>query len=147
VLVGANFRNDEQVDAANGFLDALLREGEPRGYAHTLAEVHDPAHHPGYWRELVGQVRANAAVAPAYTEADLALVRAPTLLNSGETDPWGNLDQMLAMRAAIPDAEMLVLNRGGMDPMSNHIVQLSRADVVGPVVLDFLARHPGGAGS
>ena len=71
---------------------------------------------------------------------------APTLLIAGETDPWGNLEQTLAMRAAIPDAEMLVLNRAGIDPMSNHIVQLTRAEVVGQVVLDFLRRHAAPAG-
>jgi pimeloyl-ACP methyl ester carboxylesterase len=141
VLVGANFFNDDQVRDANAFLDAELIEREYPAYAQALAGVHDPHHHPGYWRELVGQLQANASVAPAYTEADLARVRAPTLLISGETDPWANLDQMLAMRRSIPDAELLILNRAGADPMSNHIVQFTRADIVGTVVVDFLGRH------
>ena len=42
-------------------------------------------------------------------------------------------------------ATAIRLNRAGMDPMSNHIVQLTRADVVGPAVLEFLGRHPRGA--
>jgi pimeloyl-ACP methyl ester carboxylesterase len=59
-------------------------------------------------------------VAPAYTEADLGRIAAPTMLIAGETDPWGNLEQMRAMRRSIPCTEMLILNYAGMDPMSNH---------------------------
>ena len=49
---------------------------------------------------------------------------------------------MLTMRRAIPQAEMLILNHR-MDHMANHLCQFARADVVGPVVLDFLDRHAG----
>ena len=147
VLVGANFFNDDQVRQANALIDADVIEREHPEYAAALAGLHDPHHHAGYWRELVGQLQANLAGAPAYAEEDLAGISAPTLLISGETDPWANLDQMLAMRRAIPGAEMLILNHAGLDPMSNHIVQFTRADVVGPVVLDFLSRHAGPAGS
>jgi hypothetical protein len=45
------------------------------------------------------------------------------------------------MRRSIPRSELLVLNHAGMDGMANHRVQHTRADVVGPVVLDFLERH------
>jgi hypothetical protein len=50
---------------------------------------------------------------------------------------------MLAMRRAIPRAEMLIVNHAGMDPLSGHLVQQARPAVVGPVVLDFLRRHSG----
>ncbi len=143
VLVGVNFVNDDETTEANALFDAELIEREHPDYAAALARLHDPHHHPGYWRELVGQVQANLAQAPAYTEEDLARIRAPTLLIAGETDPWANLDQMLAMRTAIPHAELLILNHAGADPMSNHIVQYTRADIVQSVVLDFLARHAG----
>ncbi len=82
---------------------------------------------------------------PNYTEADLRRIPTPTLLIAGETDPWGDLDQMLAMRRSISDSEMLILNHAGMAALDNHVVQYSRADVVSPVVLDFLARHEGAA--
>ena len=82
---------------------------------------------------------------PNYTEADLRRIPTPTLLIAGETDPWAHLDQMLAMRRSIPDSEMLILNHAGLDAMDNHVVQFSRADVISPVVLDFLARHEAAA--
>ena len=145
VCVGANYYNDEQVKEANKLLDAEVLEREHPEFAEALSGLHDPHHHPGYWRELVGQLQANLAVAPAYTEADLARIPTPTLLIAGETDLWGNLNQMLAMRRAIPHAEMLILNHAGLDELANHTVQYTRADIVGPVVLDFLGRHAGTA--
>jgi hypothetical protein len=36
---------------------------------------------------------------------------------------------------------MLILNHAGMDELSNHVCQYTRADIVGPAVLDFLARQ------
>jgi pimeloyl-ACP methyl ester carboxylesterase len=79
---------------------------------------------------------------PGCTEADLGRIPVPTLVVVGEADPWGTFLRALAMRRAIPDSELLVLNK---DPEWNHLVQASRAEVVGPVVLGFLARHPGPA--
>jgi pimeloyl-ACP methyl ester carboxylesterase len=141
VLVGANYTTDEQVRAANAFIDPDVLEQEHPEFAEMLAGFHDVHHHPGYWRELVRQIKANLADNPAYPEEDLARIQAPTLLIAGETDPWGNLDQMLTMRRAISQAEMLILNHAGMDELSNHACQYTRADIVGPAVLDFLARH------
>lgn len=141
VCVGANYYIDEQCLAASALFDAETIEREHPDFAAALGGYHDPHHHPGYWRELVGQIRDNIAVAPAWTETDLARVVAPTLLIAGERDPWANPDQMLAMRRAIPDAEMLILNHAGTDAMDNHIVQHTRAGVVGQVVVDFLGRR------
>jgi hypothetical protein len=50
---------------------------------------------------------------------------------------------MLEMRRAIPNSEARFLNHAGLDGLDNHRVQHTRADVVGPVFLDFLARHAG----
>jgi pimeloyl-ACP methyl ester carboxylesterase len=145
VMVGANATNDEQVQAANAFIDPDFLEKEHPEFVEMLVGYHDVHQQPGYWRELVSQNRAHLDVEPNYSEADLGRIQAPTLLIAGETDPWGNLDQMLAMRRAIPHSEMLILNHAGMDELSNHACQYTRADIVGPIVLDFLARHGDGA--
>jgi pimeloyl-ACP methyl ester carboxylesterase len=145
VCVGVNYTNDEQCKAANAMFDAEVLEQEHPEFAEALAGFHDSHHHPGYWRELVGQIKANIAGNPAFTEDDLRRIQAPTLLIAGEADPWANLDQVLTMRRAIPHAEMLILNRIGMDPIDHHCVQHTRPEVVGPVVLDFLKRHRGAA--
>jgi pimeloyl-ACP methyl ester carboxylesterase len=145
VCVGANYRNDQHTVAANALFDAEVLEREHPDLVETWIHLHDAHQGAGYWRTLVGQVRALLDAEPNYTEADLRAIPVPTLLIAGETDPWANLDQMLAMRRTIPDSEMLILNHAGMDTLANHVVQYSRADIVQPVVLDFLARREGAA--
>ena len=145
VCVGANYRNDEHTRAANAFLDAEVLERDHPDFVQLLTRLHDAHQGSGYWRTLVGQVRTMIDAEPNYTEADLRRIPTPTLLIAGETDPWAHLDQMLAMRRSIPDSEMLILNHAGLDAMDNHVVQFSRADVISPVVLDFLARHEAAA--
>lgn len=145
VCVGANYRVDDQRRAAVRFFDAEALERDHPEYAQAYAARHDPHHHPGYWRELVRQVRASAEAGPDWTEADLGRIPVPTLLVAGEADFFVGLERTLAMRRTIPRSELLVLNQAGQDGIANHLVQSTRADVVGPVVLDFLDRHTGTA--
>ena len=87
---------------------------------------------------MVATVAESVRNEPGHAEADLRRIPVPTLLVVGEADDWGILDQNLEMRRTIPHSELLVLNEM---PSENHLVQFSRADIVGPVVMDFLARH------
>jgi pimeloyl-ACP methyl ester carboxylesterase len=141
VCVGANYRIDDQLLQGMEFFDPQLLERDHPEFAAELARRHDPHHHPGYWRELVRQVRANVEAELTWTEDDLRRIPVPTLLIMGEADFALSLEQMLEMRRSIPTSEMLILNYAGMDGLDNHRVQFTRADVVGPVILDFLARH------
>jgi pimeloyl-ACP methyl ester carboxylesterase len=149
VCVGANYCIDDHLQRGMEFFDAETLDRESPGFAAELARRHDPHHHPGYWRELVGQVRANVEAELDWTEEDLREILVPTLLIIGEADFSVSLEQMLSMRRSIPNSEMLILNHAGMDDLDNHRVQFTRADVVGPVVLEFLdrqtARAPGAA--
>jgi hypothetical protein len=122
VCVGTNYCNDEQTRTANALFDAEVLEREHPDFAKMLAGFHDVHQGSGYWRTLVSQLRAMLDVEPNYTEDDLRRIPTPTLLIAGETDPWGNLDQALAMRRSIPDSEMLILNHAGMDALANHTV-------------------------
>jgi pimeloyl-ACP methyl ester carboxylesterase len=145
VCVGPNYRIDDQLRQGMEFFDAAALERESPDFAAELARRHDAHHYPGYWRELVGQVRANVEAELAWTEDDLRRIPVPTLLIMGEADFVVSLEQMLEMRRNIPSSEMLILNHAGMDGLANHRVQFTRADVVGPVILEFLERHAGTA--
>ncbi len=143
VCVGANYCIDDHLRRGLELFDAETLQRESPEFAAELARRHDPHHHPGYWRELVGQVRANVEAELVWTVKDLRGIPVPTLLIMGEADFALSLEQMLEMRRSIPNAEMLILNHAGMDGLANHRVQFTRADVVGPVILDFLDRHAG----
>jgi pimeloyl-ACP methyl ester carboxylesterase len=142
VCVGTNYRLDDTlIDLARESFSPEAMERDAPAWVEALVAVHDPHHSPGYWRDLVTQLQAMLLVEPAYTEADLRHIPVPTLLIAGETDHYASLDQMLEMRRSIPRSELLILNHAGMDATANHIVQHTRAEVVGPVVLEFLARQ------
>jgi pimeloyl-ACP methyl ester carboxylesterase len=141
VCVGANYRVDDPTREALAFFDAEVLERDDPAFAAELARRHDAHHSPGYWRELVRQVRVMAEVGLALTEEDLRRISVPTLLIVGEADPFNGLEQALVMRRCFLHAEMLVLNHAGMEGMANHRVQFTRPDVVRRVMLDFLLRH------
>lgn len=138
--VGANAWNDERTRQANELLNPATFEQDHPEFAELLASVHDPHHYPGYWRDLLRMLYENVSKNPNYTADDLRRIPTPTLLICGERDLWGNVDQTVAMRRAIPNSEMLILNHAGMGWLANHTVQDSRADIVGPVVMEFLER-------
>jgi 2-hydroxy-6-oxonona-2,4-dienedioate hydrolase len=135
VCTGGNYYLDT-------LLERLLQINEP-GFiernapdvAADLARRHDPAHYPGYWRDLVRQIQENNARNTTYTDDDLQRIGAPALVIAGELDPIANIDQMLGMKRNIPHAEWLIVNHAG------HDVHHSHAWLVGRQVLDFLRRH------
>ena len=145
VCVGPNYRIDDHLRRTIGFFDVAALERDEPEFAAELARRHDAHHHPGYWRELAQQVMANVKDELVWAEDDLRAIPVPTLLVMGELDEFLSLEQMLEMRRSISGSEMLILNHAGMDGLANHRVQFTRADVVGPVMLDFLDRYAGAA--
>jgi pimeloyl-ACP methyl ester carboxylesterase len=137
VAVGPNYYNDELVTIANRFCDLELMERERPHEMAIMAARHDRGKEPGSWRQLFAQLQENLATYPNYTREDLARIPNPTFLIAGEDDLWGNIDQMVDMKKAIPHAELLIVNH------APHEVQHTHPWIVGPLVLDFLARHPG----
>lgn len=134
VTVGPNYVNDDLVREANRFAEISQYDADP-ALAEDMARRHDRNKAPGHWRDLLRQLRENLAVNPAYTVEELARIPNPTLLMAGEDDLWGNIDQMVTMRRGIPHAELLIVNRGP------HTIQYSHPWIVGPTVMEFLARH------
>jgi pimeloyl-ACP methyl ester carboxylesterase len=136
VAVGPNYYNDDLVREANKFAEIERYERKPAAAA-QMAARHDRNKEPGYWKELFRQLRENLAVNPNYSEDDLRSIPTPTYLIAGEDDLWGNPDQMVTMRKCIPKSELLIVNH------APHEVQYTHGWIVGPLVLDFLARNPG----
>ena len=142
VCVGANYHIGAEEHGALGLFDAAALERDLPDLAHSLAARHDPHHYPGYWRDLAGQIAAMAATGLGLGEDDLRRITVPTLLISGEADMFNGMEQALTMRRCIPTSELLIVNHAGQDGRTNHRVQSSRPEVVGPVMLDFLDRQP-----
>lgn len=138
VGVGVNYRNDDRVDAVNSTFiqqDPDVVERDSPEWAADLAARHDRGKQPGAWKSLFRQLAANLAVNPAYTEDDLRTISTPTFLLAGENDAYGNPEQMVAMKRAILNAEIMIVNH------AEHVVQATHPHIVGPAILDFFTRH------
>ena len=82
-------------------------------WAARLAMLHDTHHGPGYWQQLMRQMQPLWPIQPDLALEQLAEIAAPTLLIAGERDGFGHIDQQVAMRRAIPHAELCILPAAG----------------------------------
>jgi pimeloyl-ACP methyl ester carboxylesterase len=135
VVLGANYSTHDGIRAYGASLDpAAIEEAAPDAAA-AFAARHDQGKEPGFWKELLRQIVENNSANPTWTEADLRQIACPTLLVAGENDPFATLEQMTTMKREIPDAEWLIVNHAG------HPVHFEHPEIVGPRILDFLARN------
>ena len=134
ILAGAQYTNDERT---LGLLDKMTPEriqARQPEWAARLEQLHDTHHRPGYWPELLRQMLPFWHVEPNYTLEQLASIAAPTLLIAGERDNFGHLDQQVAMRRAMPRAELCIA------PVAGHFVMNDQPGLFQLVALDFLRR-------
>jgi pimeloyl-ACP methyl ester carboxylesterase len=134
ILAGAQYTNDERTLAQ---LAKMTPERIPLRlpeWAARLAELHDTHHGPGYWQQLMRQMQPLWPIQPDLTLGQLAEIAAPTLLIAGERDGFGHIDQQVAMRRAIPHAELCIL------PAAGHYVLNDQPELFQLTALDFLRR-------
>jgi pimeloyl-ACP methyl ester carboxylesterase len=80
--------------AGNAYVsDDLLKYGQSKWseriserWGKELAELHDPANFPGYWRELMDRTGYEIARAPNYSPDDLRQVKTPVFVIQGAND-------------------------------------------------------------
>ena len=135
ILAGAQYTNDERTLA---LLAKMTPERIPvrlPEWAAQLARLHDTHHQPGYWQQLMGQMIPMWPVQPDLTLDQLAEISIPTLLIAGERDGFGHIDQQVAMRRALPRAELCIL------PAAGHDVLNDQSELFQLAVLDFLGRY------
>ncbi|HEX5689823.1 MAG TPA: alpha/beta hydrolase [Roseiflexaceae bacterium] len=134
ILAGAQYTNDERTLATlEKMTPERIAERQP-AWAARLAVLHDTHHAPGYWKELLRQMLPFWHREPDYSLEQLAQIGVPTLLIAGERDPFGHLDQQVAMRRAIPRAELCIA------PIAAHFVMNDQPELFQLVALNFLKR-------
>jgi len=120
ILAGAQYTNDERTLA---LLAKMTPERIPvrlPEWAARLATLHDTHHEPGYWQQLMRQMQPLWPVQPDLRLEQLAEIAVPTLLIAGERDGFGHIDQQVAMRRAIPHAELCILPAAGHDVLNDQ---------------------------
>jgi pimeloyl-ACP methyl ester carboxylesterase len=134
ILAAGQYTNDERTRALlNKFTPEWIAEHQP-GWAAQLEQLHDTHHGPGYWQELLRQMMPMWRVEPDFSLEQLGRLAAPTLLVAGEHDNLGHIDQQVAMRRAIPHAELCIA------PAAGHFVIGDQPELFQLVTFNFLRR-------
>jgi len=134
ILAGAQYTNDQRALALLAKMTPERIAARLPKWAARLAVLHDTHHAPGYWQQLMRQMQPLWPVQPDLTLEQLAEIAVPTLLIAGERDGFGHIDQQVAMRRAIPHAELCIL------PVAGHDVLNDQPEMFRLAALDFLRR-------
>jgi len=136
VLVGVSHRDHDGLGRWRARFDPDRLQAEYPVWARALSKLHAPLGGPDAWRDVCRRDAGGLAV-----DVDLgalAGLSAPVLLVRGDRDEAVQPAQYAELREVWGDpAEELVVPRGG------HDVQLTRAALTAPPILDFLARTRG----
>jgi pimeloyl-ACP methyl ester carboxylesterase len=128
MLGGAPDATEADPDAAARFFG---QSDEMRMTFDLLRADHDAAQGDGYWRTYLSDAFARTTTSPGYTFDDLAAVRTPTLIVTGDRDEFCSVDDAVRAYRRLPTGELAVLAR------QPHCIP----EATLPVLLDFLTRH------
>jgi len=131
VLLGAPYHRDGLEDDFREW----FRTAAPGDWSQEAIEFYRAnAPDPGHWDVFFGKLRDMVMAEPNFTEADLARVRASTLVVYGREETVIRPAHMEAMARAIPGAELRVIEGTG------HHAYMERPDEFNAAIVEFLAR-------
>lgn len=98
----------------------------------VVSAYYEPLHRPGAW---AAQLRLERSWQPAWVEANIEQIKAPTLVMWGENDPYHPLTMAHEFGRRITGAEVIVL------PACGHLPHEERPADFNRLALEFLRRH------
>ena len=98
----------------------------------VLSAYHEPLCRPGAWR---ANLKLERKWRPAWVEANLERIMAPTLVVWGHDDPWHPLSMAHEFGRRIDDTQVEIL------PECGHLPHEERPEEFNRLVLAFLAHH------
>lgn len=132
LLIGVSVREHEGLGAWRElFHPDTLQKAYPF-WAKQLSKLHAPLGGEDAWRDVC--LRDSRGMRVDVDVNELKAVDGPVLLMRGDRDNTVQVEQYADLRAAFSNSEEAVIPAGG------HDVQLTRADVVRPLLRDFYER-------
>ena len=131
-LIGVSVREHEGLDGWRHKFDPDKLEEHYPVWARHLSKIHEPLGGPDAWKDVCR--RDSKGLRVDLDVADLAGLTCPVMLVRGDRDPAVDPSHFAELRDVWPNADEFVVPGGA------HDVQLTRARVVGPVLVEFLAR-------
>lgn len=132
VLIGVSIREHDGLRAwREVFHPDQLADDYPF-WAKQLSKLHTPLGGDDAWRDVC--LRDSKGLRIEVDVDRLSALEVPVLLIRGDRDTTVAAEQYATLRETFPNSEEAVIPNGG------HDVQLTRADMVKPVLADFYAR-------
>ena len=132
VLIGVSINEHDGLRAwRENFHPDQLTENYPF-WAKQLSKLHEPLGGTDAWRDVC--LRDSRGLRTDVDVDRLSALDAPVLLMRGDRDTTVDPEHYAVMRATFGNSEEAVIPAGG------HDVQLTRADIVRPVLRDFYTR-------
>ncbi len=132
VLIGVSVREHDGLSAWRGLFHPDQLERDYPFWAKTLSKLHAPLGDEDSWRDVC--LRDSKGLRIEVDVDAFAAVDAPVLLMRGDRDTTVDPSQYAELRQSFGESEEAVIPHGG------HDVQLTRADVVRPLLGDFYDR-------
>lgn len=132
LLVGVSVREHDGLHAWRELFHPDRLQREYPFWAKQLAKLHAPLGGDDAWRDVC--LRDSRGVRIDVDVEKLTALEGPTLLMRGDRDNTVQVEQYAELRTTFPNSEEAVIPAGG------HDVQLTRADVVRPLLRDFYER-------
>ena len=131
-LIGVSVAEHPGLDGWRHHFDPDVLEREYPVWARHLSGIHEPLGGPDAWKDVCR--RDSKGLHVAVDVEQLRDLTCPVLLIRGDRDPAVDPSHYARLREVWPQADEFVV------PAGQHDVQLTRARVVQPVLLEFLAR-------
>ena len=131
-LIGVSVAEHAGLDGWRHKFDPDKLEEHYPVWARHLSKIHEPLGGPDAWKDVCR--RDSKGLRVDLDVSELSEVVCPILLVRGDRDPAVDPAHYARLRDVWPHADEFVV------PAGEHDVQLTRGRVVGPVLLEFLAR-------
>lgn len=132
VLIGVSVREHEGLRAWREVFHPDQLAADYPFWAKTLSKLHAPLGGDDAWRDVC--LRDSKGLRIDVDVDALSALEVPVLLMRGDRDTTIDPAQYADLRASFPNSEEAVIPNGG------HDVQLTRADLVRPLLRDFYER-------
>lgn len=132
LLIGVSFREHDGLKAWRKLFQPDNLEKVYPFWAKQLSKIHAPLGSEDSWRGVC--LRDSQGMAVDVDVEQLKAIDGPVLLMRGDRDNTVEAEQYADLRATFLNSEEAVIPAGG------HDVQLTRADVVKPLLRDFYER-------
>jgi pimeloyl-ACP methyl ester carboxylesterase len=119
VAISIGPEREPRLSVGRTLMDPDRIERDDPGWGRFLAARHDPLHGRGSWKTLLRAIVDDIADQPLLTPLELRAIDAPTLVVTGDRDPFVPVAQAHALSRQVRDGRLLILPAVGHDVLGS----------------------------